>query len=137
MGHRLSAHHIDSTEFARREWREILITTPDLHRWISGVILHEETAGQITLAGERFPAAIAARGMVPGIKVDRGTVAHGDHGETVTQGLDGLADRLEHYRELGLRFAKWRAAIRIDDQRGLPTRECIDLNVDALARYAA
>ena len=127
---------LESTEESRRAYRELLFTTPGLGEWISGVILYDETIRQATSGGVPFPTALAAAGTIPGIKVDTG--AHplaGSPEEKVTEGLDGLRDRLAEYGRLGARFAKWRAVITIGD--GIPTDYCIRANAHALARYAA
>ena len=125
-----------NTEENRRAYREMLFTTPGMEQSISGVILFEETLGQSARDGTPFPELLARKGVVPGIKVDKGTVAlSGTQGELATQGLDGLGERLKGYRERGARFAKWRAVITIG--AGIPTTRCIDANAHALARYAS
>lgn len=131
---------IPQTPEARRAYRNLLVTTPRLSEGISGAILVDETIRQRTLAGIPFADALVAAGIVPGIKVDGGAQPlAGFPGETVTEGLDGLRDRLAGYRQLGARFAKWRAVITIADaaHSPLPTPACLDANVHALARYAA
>ena len=136
IGKRLAAVGIDNTEGSRRAWRELLLSTPGLGEHISGAILYDETLRQSTAAGVPFPAHLTAQGILPGIKVDRGTVAlAGYPDELVTEGLDGLRGRLQEYYALGARFAKWRAVIRIGED--IPTGTCIDVNAHALARYAA
>jgi len=127
---------IESTEENRRAYRDLLFTTPDVAQWISGVILFDETIHQKTSAGVAFPDYLSALGIVPGIKVDTGAkaLAHFAH-ETVTEGLDGLRERLAAYYKLGARFAKWRGVIDIGT--GIPTRFAIEANAHALARYAA
>lgn len=133
---RLKAVNVASTEEARRDYRELLFSTPGLGGFISGVILFEETLKQKSAAGVPLPELLKAQGIVPGIKVDKGTVLLPNFaGETVTQGLDGLAQRLSEYKQLGARFAKWRAVIAIG--AGLPTPQAIAANVHVLARYAA
>lgn len=133
---RLKAVNVVSTEETRRSYRELLFTTPGLGEFIGGVILFEETLGQKSSAGVPLPQVLSEQGIVPGIKVDKGTVGlPGFPGEKVTQGLDGLADRLAGYKQLGARFAKWRAVIAIGD--GIPSALCIDANAEALARYAS
>ena len=133
---RLKAVNVASTEEARRDYRELLFSTPGLGGFISGVILFEETLKQKSAAGLPLPALLKAQGIVPGIKVDKGTVLLSElPGETVTQGLDGLAQRLSEYKQLGARFAKWRALINIG--AGIPTPQAIASNAHALARYAA
>jgi fructose-bisphosphate aldolase, class I len=127
---------VDSTEENRRFYRQLLFTTPGMEEYIGGVILYDETIRQSADDGTPFPELLAAKGVIPGIKVDTG--AHdlaGFPGEKVTEGLDGLRARLEEYRGLGARFGKWRAVITIAE--GIPTNACIDANAHALARYAA
>lgn len=127
---------VDSTEESRRAYREILFTTEGAGEHISGVILFDETIRQSSAKGEPFPALLASGGMIPGIKVDKGAKdLAGFPGEKVTEGLDGLRDRLAEYRDLGARFAKWRAVITIGD--GIPSSACLRANGHALARYAA
>ena len=133
---RLKAVDIASTEEVRRDYRELLFSTPDLGEFISGAILFEETLKQKSAAGVPLPEVLKAQGIVPGIKVDKGTVLLPEFpGETVTQGLDGLAQRLGEYKQMGARFAKWRAVINIG--AGIPTPQAIASNAHALARYAA
>jgi fructose-bisphosphate aldolase, class I len=127
---------VESTEENRRFYRQLLFTAPGMEEYIGGVILYDETIRQSTDDGTPFPEMLASKGVVPGIKVDTG--AHDMAlfpSEKVTEGLDGLRGRLEEYRELGARFAKWRAVITIGD--GIPTDACITANAHALARYAA
>ena len=127
---------IASTEENRRAYRELLFTTPDAAQWISGVILYDETIRQKTRDGVPFPDYLAKLGMVPGIKVDLGAKPMALHAnETITEGLDGLRERLEEYYKLGARFAKWRAVIDIGAD--IPSRGAIEANAHALARYAA
>ena len=127
---------VESTEENRRAYRDLLFTTPGSEEYISGVILFDETIRQSALDGTPFPQLLAAKGIIPGIKVDEGAkpLAHAA-GETVTEGLDGLRQRLEEYRGLGARFAKWRATYSITDD--LPSDYCVWVNAHALARYAA
>jgi fructose-bisphosphate aldolase, class I len=127
---------VDSTEENRRAWRVLLLSTPGLSQYVSGVILYEETLGQCADDGEPLPTLAARQGIVPGIKVDLGKIplAHAE-GDDITQGLDGLAGRLEKYKAQGARFAKWRAVYNISDT--LPSRLAIEANADSLARYAA
>ncbi len=114
----------------------MIVTTPRLGDCISGAILYDETLRQKTNPGLPFAAALAAAGIVPGIKVDAGAKPLAGHpDEQVTEGLDGLRDRLAEYASMGARFAKWRAVIRIGD--AIPSRACIATNAHALARYAA
>ena len=127
---------LESTFESRRAYRELLFTAPDAERHISGVILYDETLRQKATDGRPFPALLAARGILPGIKVDAGAKPlAGFPGETVTEGLDGLRERLAEYRALGARFAKWRAVIDIG--AGIPTPFALEANAHALARYAA
>ena len=127
----------DSTEANRRAYREMLFTTKDIADYISGVILFDETIRQSSSDGVPFPKVLAGKGIIPGIKVDKGAkpLALAAEGETVTEGLDGLRERLAEYRDLGARFAKWRATYTITDD--LPSAYTIAVNADALARYAA
>jgi fructose-bisphosphate aldolase class I len=127
---------IGNTEENRRAYRELLLTTPNLGDYISGAILFDETIRQSTKDGVPFAKLMADNGIIPGIKVDKGTHAlAGFPGEVVTEGLDGLRARLEEYYRLGARFAKWRAVINIGDD--IPTGTAIEANSHALARYAA
>jgi fructose-bisphosphate aldolase, class I len=127
---------LESTEENRRAYRDMLFTTPGSEEFISGVILYDETIRQNALDGTPFPELLASKGIIPGIKVDLGAKALAlAEGETVTEGLDGLRGRLEEYRGLGARFAKWRAVYSITDT--LPSDYCIWTNAHALARYAA
>ncbi len=136
IGKRFNAIQLESTEEHRRTYRELLFTTPGAAESISGVILFDETIRQKTADGTPFPQYLAQHGIIPGIKVDRGAKAlAGFPGETVTEGLDGLRDRLIEYHKLGARFAKWRAVI--DIAAGIPTAFAIEANAHALARYAA
>ncbi len=136
MTKRLEAVGVESTEESRRRFRELLVSTPGAEEHISGVILYDETIRQHGSDGRSFCELISEGGMVPGIKVDTGAKPlAGADGEKVTEGLDGLRERLEEYHELGARFAKWRGVIAIGD--GLPSSYCLDVNAHALARYAA
>ncbi|HEX4152084.1 MAG TPA: class I fructose-bisphosphate aldolase [Steroidobacteraceae bacterium] len=133
---RFNAIKLESTEENRRAYREMLFTTPGAGDYISGVILYDETIRQKTKDGVPFPTYLSKHGMIPGIKVDTGAKPlAGFPGETITEGLDGLRERLAEYGKLGARFAKWRAVIDIG--AGIPTRYAIDANAEALARYAA
>jgi fructose-bisphosphate aldolase class I len=134
---RLESVGVESTAETRRAYREMLFTAPGLSRYVSGVILFDETLRQLASDGTPIPDLLASEGMVPGIKVDTGAKPLAGHPEeTVTEGLDGLRDRIDEYVGLGARFAKWRAVIRILDDR-LPTQACVRANAHALARYAA
>ena len=127
---------VGSTEENRRAYRDLLFTAPGVEEHISGVILFDETIRQSSADGTPFPELLKSRGIIPGIKVDKGAKAlPGAAGEKVTEGLDGLRGRLEEYRALGAGFAKWRAVITIGD--AIPSRYCIEANAHALARYAA
>ena len=127
---------LESTEEARRTYRELLFTTPAMAQSISGVIFYDETLRQKTSNGVPFPEFLSKLGVVPGIKVDMGAKPlAGFPNETITEGLDGLRERLMEYYKLGARFAKWRAVIDIG--AGFPTRFAIEANAHALARYAA
>ena len=127
---------IPQTEEARRAYRELIVTTAGLGESINGIILYDETIRQGTKDGKPFIAVLAEAGIAVGIKVDTGAKELAGHpGEKVTEGLDGLRDRLDEYRQMGARFAKWRAVITLGD--GIPTSGCIDANAQALARYAA
>ncbi|MEO1396784.1 MAG: class I fructose-bisphosphate aldolase [Cyanobacteria bacterium J06634_5] len=133
---RFEALGIPTTEDSRRNYRELILTTPTLSDYISGPILYDETIRQSTKAGVPLLKVIADAGMLPGIKVDTGAKDFAGHpGEKVTEGLDGLAQRIAEYYQMGARFAKWRAVITIGD--GLPSRACIEANAHGLARYAA
>lgn len=128
--------NVESTEANRRDYRELLFTTNGVEEFISGVILFDETIRQSAQNGDSFVHVLSQKGIYPGIKVDKGAKAlAGFEGEKITEGLDGLRDRLSEYRELGARFAKWRAVITIGKDR--PTRFALDANAHALARYAA
>jgi fructose-bisphosphate aldolase class I len=127
---------LESTAENRRTYRELLFTTPGISEFINGVILFEETLGQRANNGQLFADLLAEQGIVPGIKVDKGVTAlPGTVNETITQGLDGLGERLATYKEMGARFAKWRGVLNIAAQ----TPSCLSMhaNAEALARYAA
>jgi len=139
---RFEALGIENTAETRRVYRQMLFTTPGIAEYISGVILFDETIRQKADDGSPFAEVLAGQGIVPGIKVDRGAKAlAGAPGELVTEGLDGLHDRLAEYAGLGARFAKWRAVITIGPglpgRPDLPTQACLEANAHALARYAA
>lgn len=127
---------IPQTEEYRRSYREMIVTTPDLGKSISGAILYDETIRQSKKDGTPFVKVITDAGIIPGIKVDKGAWRLAGHsGEKITEGLDGLRDRLAEYAQMGARFAKWRAVIAIGDD--IPSRGCIEANAQALALYAA
>jgi fructose-bisphosphate aldolase class I len=127
---------IAQTVEARRAYRELIITTPGLGESISGVILYDETIRQQKKDGTSFLKVLADAGIIPGIKVDTGAKDLAGHpGEKITEGLDGLRERLAEYFQMGARFAKWRAVIAIG--AGIPSRSCLEANAHALARYAA
>src|SRR5437764_7800146 len=127
---------VESTEENRRAYRELLFTTEGAEEFISGVILFDETIRQSGSDGTPFPKLLESKGVIPGIKVDKGAKPlAGAEGETVTEGLDGLRERLQEYYELGARFTKWRAVISIGE--GLPSLGAIHANAEALARFAA
>jgi fructose-bisphosphate aldolase class I len=127
---------VESTDESRRAYRELLFTTEGAEEYISGVILFDETIRQSAADGTPFPKLLESKGIIPGIKVDKGAKPLAlAEGETITEGLDGLRERLAEYRELGARFAKWRATYSISDS--LPSEYCMWTNAHALARYAA
>jgi fructose-bisphosphate aldolase, class I len=133
---RLEAVSILSTPDSRRAYRELFLMTPGMSEFISGVILDDETLRQNCSTGPAFVDLMLGNGILPGVKVDDGTRAlAGSHGEAITEGLDGLNDRLAEYRELGARFAKWRAVFVVSST--LPSAACTHANAHALARYAA
>jgi fructose-bisphosphate aldolase class I len=133
---RFDSIKLESTEEHRRSYREMLFTAPGAAESVSGVILYDETIRQKTRDGTPFPQYLAKQGILPGIKVDLGAKPlAGFSGETITEGLDGLRERLSDYRGLGARFAKWRAVIDIAD--GIPSAFAVKANAHALARYAA
>ena len=133
---RFAALGIPQTDGARRAYRELIVTTPNLGQSISGAILYEQTLHQETRSGIPFVKVLIDAGIIPGIKVDAGAKDLAGHrGEKVTEGLDGLRERLAQFAQMGARFAKWRAVIVLGD--GIPSRGCIEANAQALARYAA
>jgi fructose-bisphosphate aldolase class I len=136
IGKRFAALGIENTEENRRDYREMLFTAPGSSDHISGAILYDETLRQKASGGGTIVDLLASRSIIPGIKVDTGVhPLAGAPGEVVTEGLDGLRDRLAEYREIGARFAKWRAVLTIGPD--IPSRYCIEVNAHALARYAA
>src|SRR5213596_3761864 len=133
---RLDSIGVESTDETRRAYRELLFTTEGAEEYISGVILYDETIRQSSSDGTPFPKLLESKGVIPGIKVDEGAKPLAlAEGETVTEGLDGLRERLAEYHALGARFAKWRATYTITDE--LPSEYCMWTNAHALARYAA
>jgi fructose-bisphosphate aldolase class I len=127
---------VESTEEHRRAYRDLLFTTEGVEEYISGVILFDETIRQSSAEGTPFPKLLESKGVIPGIKVDIGAKPLAlAEGETITEGLDGLRDRLEEYRELGARFTKWRGVISIG--KNIPSEYCLWTNAHALARFAA
>jgi fructose-bisphosphate aldolase, class I len=133
---RFDSIEIESTEETRRAYRDLLFTTAGAAEHISGVILFDETIRQAAADGTPFPQVLERQGIIPGIKVDKGAKdLAGAPGEKITEGLDGLGERLGEYRQLGVRFAKWRAVITIGP--GIPSEYCLWTNAHALARYAA
>jgi len=135
IGNRFKNINLENTESNRRAYRELLFTTPDFEKYISGVILYEETLYQSTADGKPFVKLLQEKGVIPGIKVDKGTVVlPGTNGETATQGLDDLGKRCAKYYADGARFAKWRAVLKIGN--GQPSEMAILENAHGLARYA-
>ena len=133
---RFDALGIPTTEASRQAYRELILTAPHLSNYISGPILYDETIRQTVKSGESFLKVIQDAGMIPGIKVDTGAKDLAGHpGEKVTEGLDGLRERIAEYYQMGARFAKWRAVITIGN--GIPSQACIEANAHGLARYAA
>jgi len=133
---RFDSIDVESTEESRRAYRDMLFTTPGAEEHISGVILFDETIRQTSADGTPFLALLESKGVIPGIKVDKGAKPLAlAEGETITEGLDGLRDRLNEYRELGAKFAKWRATYSIGQE--IPSEYCVWTNAHALARYAA
>jgi len=133
---RFDSVNVPCTEDNRRDYRQTLFTTAGLEQYISGVILHDETIRQKSTEGKMLAEILSEKGIMPGIKVDGGTKDLALHGEEkITEGLDGLRERLAEYKTLGAKFAKWRAVITIGDN--MPSEACISANAHALARYAA
>ena len=136
IGRRFESIGVENTEENRRAYRELLFSTEGFESYVSGVILFDETIRQRAADGTSFVELLQRRGVIPGIKVDAGAKPlAGANDETVTEGLDGLRERLAEYRDLGARFTKWRAVLHIGDDR--PTGYAVDVNAHALARYAA
>jgi fructose-bisphosphate aldolase class I len=136
MSKRLEGEGIEPTAETRRRFRELMFATDGIEQWIGGVILYDETMRQSTSDGTPIPQYLASRGIAPGIKVDTGAKPlAGSPDEKVTEGLDGLRERLEEYREMGAQFTKWRTVINIGED--IPTRYCLEVNAHCQARYAA
>jgi fructose-bisphosphate aldolase class I len=136
ISRRFDALGISSTSESRRAYREMLFTTPGLSNYVSGAILYDETIRQTDACGRPLVQVLSRAGIMPGIKVDTGAKPLAAcPGETVTEGLDGLRERLNQYQALGVRFAKWRAVIHVNEH--LPSETCLDVNAHALGRYAA
>jgi fructose-bisphosphate aldolase, class I len=136
IGKRFAAIDVESTEETRRQYRELLVTTPGIDQFLHGVIMFEETLMQSTADGKRFTDVLLEQGILPGIKVDKGLIDLVlSDGEKATQGLDGLPERMAAYREAGAYFAKWRAVYNITDSK--PSQQAIETNAECLARYAA
>lgn len=132
---KLASLGIESTESNRRDYRQLLFTTPGINQWISGVILYDETVRQASVDGKPLVQLLADKGIIPGIKVDKGPKPLPNFpGETLTEGLDGLRDRLSEYKSLGARFTKWRAVIHITNETA--SQIVIEANMHALAQYA-
>ena len=135
IGKRLSSISVENTEENRRHYRELLFTTPEIEKYISGAILYDETVFQKTKDGKRFTEILSSRGILPGIKVDKGTIPIiNSENETLTQGLDDLGKRCAKYYEEGCRFAKWRSVLRIG--KNTPSLNAMKENAAGLARYA-
>src|SRR5438034_3264846 len=133
---RFDSIRVESTEENRRAYRELLFTTEGVEEFISGVILYDETIRQSSSDGTPFPKLLDSKGIIPGIKVDEGAKPLAlAEGETITEGLDGLRERLAEYRGLGAQFAKWRATYSVAADK--PSEYCVWANAHALARYAA
>ncbi len=133
---RFAGVNLESTPENHRLYRQLLFTTNGIEQFLSGVIMYDETIRQIADDGTPFPQVLASKGIIPGIKVDKGAKdLPFFSGEKVTEGLDGLRERLMEYRQMGARFAKWRAVITIGDR--MPTTYCVEANAEALALYAA
>ena len=136
MNARLEAVSVGGTDLSRQTYRDLLLTAPGIEQYMSGVILYDETIRENTLSGVTFPASLISRGVMPGIKVDKGLVdIHEFPSEKATEGLDGLSERMDTYEGMGARFAKWRAAFEISEST--PSDAVIALNAVTLARYAS
>jgi len=138
IGQRFEAIGVENTEDNRRAYRELLLTTPGIENHISGFLMFEETLKQSMSNGRKMVDLILEKGMIAGIKVDKGVkLIHGTKGETATQGIDDLGARCAEYYKLGARFAKWRAVLKIDTANNLPSVTAITENAHNLARYAS
>jgi len=136
IGKKFAPLGVENTEENRRAYRQLLFSTPDIEKRISGVIMYDETVRQNDAAGVNFCKVLSDKGILPGIKVDKGAVPiMGTEGETATQGLDGLTERCKEYYGFGCRFAKWRGILKIGD--GQPTENAVLENTWSLARYAS
>jgi len=134
---RLASIEVEGGEENRKKYRDLFLCMPDLEKYVSGVIMYDETFWQKACDGDQFSKHLDDKGVVPGIKVDLGAQDFpGFPGETLTVGLDDLEERARNYFKNGARFSKWRAVIKIDESKGLPTKESIEANADALGRYA-
>ncbi len=137
IGKRFDNINLENTEANRKAWRELLFTSPDIGKYISGVIMFDETLRQSVEDGKSFVSILNEAGVLPGIKVDQGLKEmDGSPNEKVTKGLEGLPERLKEYAQIGAKFAKWRAVITIDESNNLPTDENIRKGAEILARYA-
>ncbi|KAJ5066882.1 fructose-bisphosphate aldolase [Anaeramoeba ignava] len=138
IGKRFNSINLENKEENRRKYRELLFTTEGIEKYISGVIMYEETLFQKTKEGIDFSEILQKKGIIPGIKVDMGLQPlYGTDDETVTQGITGLAERCQKYYKQGARFAKWRAALKISKETNCPSQLSINENANRLARYAA
>lgn len=136
-GKRFQALGVECTESTRQNYRQTLVTAPGLEESVAGIILFDETLRQSTDNGETFVSVLESKGILPGIKVDTGSKPHALHeGEQITEGLDGLRDRLKEYAELGAKFAKWREVLVIDESKGFPSEANMYAHAHGLARYA-
>lgn len=136
MNKRLVANNLPEEEEVRRRYRDLLFSTPHIEEYINGIILYDETICQKTDGGISFVDVISEKGIIPGIKVDQGLIDdEASEDEQITQGLDGLRERLKEYYEMGARFTKWRAVIKIDEKKGLPTQGNIDRSANIFVDY--
>lgn len=136
MDNRLLSIGLDGTEFKRKEWRELIFSTPGLNEYVSGIIMYDETVRQESQLGQSFVSMLTSFGIVPGVKVDTGTEHLVDsEGEFLTHGLDGLSKRLREYKNFGIQFTKWRSVLNIGPNT--PSDDCIRLNANCLSKYAS